>query len=262
MGAVGYARAMRVFRAHGLGNDYLVYEEGPPLTPALVCSLCDRHEGVGADGVLEPVPAAEGARFGLRIHNPDGSEAEKSGNGLRIYAWWRSRGSPAAFSVWTRGGVVECQVAGDRVRVEMGKARIVATTVLAGVVCHRVDLGNPHAVVLGIPSDWEELGPLIEESVEGRTNVQFAQIVAPGRVRVRVWERGAGVTRSSGSSACAVAAVGVARGLLLSPVVVSMDGGDLEVDVAHDGGVTLEGPVAPIGQVVMHPEWVRYHTRT
>lgn len=252
---------MRVFRAHGLGNDYLVYEEGPSLTPALVRALCDRHEGVGSDGVLEPVPPADGAGFGLRIHNPDGSQAEKSGNGLRIYAWWRARGAPAAFSVWTPGGVVQCQVAGQRVRVEMGRARMLGTTVIAGLVCHRVDLGNPHAVVLGIPTNWEELGPTVENAVERRTNVQFAQVVAPNRVRVRVWERGAGVTRSSGSSACAVAAVGVSRGLLLSPTVVEMPGGELEVDVGRDGAVTLEGPVMPVGQVVLHPEWVRWHTR-
>lgn len=245
---------MRVFRAHGLGNDYLVYEDGPKLTPALVRALCERHTGIGSDGVLEPVPPRDGADRGLRIHNPDGSEAEKSGNGLRIYAWWCTGGRPGAFVVWTPGGLVGCAVDGERVRLRMGPARSLGSTVLAGVAVHRVDLGNPHAVVLGIPTDWETLGPIIEHSVEGRTNVQFAEVLGPHRVRARIWERGAGRTRSSGSSACAVAVVCAARGLVRAPVQVEMEGGDLEVDLV-DGDVLLEGPVTPVGRIEVHPSW-------
>ncbi|MFN7143233.1 MAG: diaminopimelate epimerase [Myxococcota bacterium] len=253
---------MRLFRSHGLGNDYLVYEAGPPLTPALVRAICDRHEGVGSDGVLEPVPARDGADFGLRIHNPDGSEAEKSGNGLRIYADWlvRAQGAPAVFTVWTAGGVVRCEV-GEEVRVAMGRARLVGRETLAGMETDRVDVGNPHAVVASIPEDWEARGAVIERSVPGRTNVQFVEPVDGHTLRARVWERGAGRTKSSGSSACAVATVGVARGWVRSPVRVEMEGGVLGVVVGEDGSVDLRGPVEPVGRVEVDAGWVARRTR-
>jgi len=247
---------MRLFRAHGLGNDYLLYEEGPPLTPRLVRALCHRNTGVGSDGVLEPCRSPDGALRGVRIHNPDGSEAEKSGNGLRIYAWWCTRGAPEEFLVWTRGGVVRCMVDGLRVRVEMGVATRAEPRLVDGVVTHPVDLGNPHAVVLGIPADWERLGAVIEGSVPGRTNVQFVEVEGHGHVRARIWERGAGHTLSSGSSACAVAAVAVGRGLVRSPVRVEMEGGELTVWVEPDGRVTMEGPVEPVGWITVDPAWV------
>ncbi len=249
---------MRLYRSHGLGNDYLVFEEGPPLTPALVRAVCHRHEGVGSDGILEPVPPRDGTDFGLRIHNPDGSEAEKSGNGLRIYADWlvRQRGAPSTFSVWTAGGIVRCVVDGEQVRVAMGRARVSPPSTLAGVTVHRVDVGNPHAVVLGIPSEWEAVGAAIEHAVEGRTNVQFVEFTGPSTIRARVWERGAGRTASSGSSACAVAAVGVALGRVVSPVRVEMEGGVLRVEVGPDGAVDLEGPVEGIGRVEVDAAWL------
>lgn len=241
---------MRFWRAHGLGNDYLVLETGEPLGPALVRAVCDRHTGVGSDGVLEPTPD------GVRIHNPDGSEAEKSGNGLRIYALWRvrRRAAPADFEVRTAGGRVHCHVDGDVVRVEMGEARLVEETVLAGWPVTRVDVGNPHAVHLGIPEGWLAAGAAVEHAVPGRTNVQFVE-VHDGVVHARIWERGAGHTLSSGSSASAVAAVCVARGLVGSPVTVRMEGGDLRVWV--DGArVTQEGPVEPIGVVEVDAVWL------
>lgn len=246
---------MRLFRSHGLGNDYLVLEAGV-VTPALVRAICDRHEGVGSDGVLEPVDGA-GCDYGLRIHNPDGSEAEKSGNGLRIFADWlvRVRGAPACFTVRTLGGVVTCDV-GEQVRVAMGAARLLGVEDLAGNEAHRVDVGNPHAVIAGIPADWEARGAAVEHAVSGRTNVQFVEPVDACTLRVRVWERGAGRTKSSGSSACAVATVGVALGWVRSPVRVEMEGGVLGVVVHPDGRVDLEGPVEPIGRVELDPAWL------
>lgn len=246
---------MRLFRSHGLGNDYLVLEDGT-VTPALVRALCDRHEGVGSDGVLEPVDGG-GCDYGLRIHNPDGSEAEKSGNGLRIYADWlvRARGAPPRFTVRTLGGVVTCEV-GEQIRVAMGTARLLGVETLAGNEAHRVDVGNPHAVVSGIPADWEARGAAIEHAVPGRTNVQFVEPVDAHTLRARVWERGAGRTKSSGSSACAVATVGVARGWVRSPVRVEMEGGVLGVVVHPDGRVDLEGPVEPIGRFDVDPAWL------
>lgn len=252
---------MRLHRSHGLGNDYLVLEEGD-LDPALVRAVCDRHEGVGSDGVLEPAPPRGGADYGLRIHNPDGSEAEKSGNGLRIYADWlvRRRGAPSEFTVWTRGGIVRCVVVADTVCVAMGRARLLGESVLAGVTAHRVDVGNPHAVVLGVPEEWERVGSAIEHAVAGRTNVQFVEKVDDFTLSARVWERGAGRTRSSGSSASAVAMVGVVLGLVVSPVRVVMEGGTIDVRVAPDGEVEIEGPVEPVCDIEVDPAWLRRRT--
>lgn len=252
---------MRLFRAHGLGNDYLLYEAGPPLTPALVRAICNRHLGIGSDGLLEPCRSPDGAHPGVRIHNPDGSEAEKSGNGLRIYAWWRTRGTTERFWVWTRGGMVTCEVDGPNVSVEMGVATRAEPRLVEGTVIHPVDLGNPHAVVLGMPPDWAALGARIEQAVPGRTNVQFIEVVGPHHVRARIWERGAGHTLSSGSSACAIAAVVVGRALAKSPVQVEMEGGTMTVTVEPDGRVTLKGPVEPVGTIEVDPGWIARRTR-
>lgn len=243
---------MRFWRAHGLGNDYLVLETGDALPPALVRAICDRNTGVGSDGILEPIP---GDPWRVRIHNPDGSEAEKSGNGLRIFARWLvdRRDAGPVFHVETAGGRVRCHV-GEEVRVEMGAARIVGVETLGGLEVTRVDVGNPHAVHLGIPEDWPLRGATIERSVPGRTNVQFVE-VRDGVAHARIWERGAGHTRSSGSSACAIATVCVARGLLTSPVLVRMEGGDLRVVVGDE--VEIEGPVEPIAIIEVDPGWVR-----
>ncbi|MEN9787282.1 MAG: Diaminopimelate epimerase [Pseudomonadota bacterium] len=251
---------MEFFRAHGLGNDYLVWVATPdaaPPTPAQVRLVCDRHRGVGGDGVLVPVDAPDGG-YGVRILNPDGSEAEKSGNGLRILAWWlhHRRGAPESFAVWTRGGTVRCVVEGARVRVDMGRAIVGAVERRGAHAVIPVDVGNPHAVVRvdAEPSraDWHGAGAWLEQSVPGRTNVQFVWLQA-GAVHARVWERGAGPTLASGSSACAVAAALVAQGAVASPVTVRMEGGDLHVDVHADGSVRLEGPVAPVGSVRLDP---------
>jgi diaminopimelate epimerase len=230
-------------------------ESGEPLSPPLVRALCDRHRGVGGDGVLEPVAPREGAEFGLRIHNPDGSEAEKSGNGLRIFAHWlvSQRGAEADFRVWTPGGLVRCHVAGTDVTVEMGSFRAWGPEVLAGEEAWRVDVGNPHAVIFGWPEDWRARGAAVEQSVPGRTNVQFVE-VRGGVAYARIWERGAGETLSSGSSACAVAVAGVRRGLLTSPVEVRMAGGALAIEVGE--ALTMRGPVEGVGRIVVQPGWV------
>ncbi len=227
-----------------------------PLPSALVRDVCDRHHGIGSDGILEPVAPQGGADYGLRIHNPDGSEAEKSGNGLRIFAHWlvHERHAPPRFRVWTLGGVVTCAVSGDEVRVGMGPARIWGPECLAGHDAWRVDVGNPHAVVFARPADWQRVGAAVETSVPGRTNVQFVE-VREGVAFASIWERGAGETLSSGSSACAVAAVCVHRGLLASPVTVRMGGGDLVVRVGAE--LDLIGPVEAIGRVEVRPEWWR-----
>lgn len=281
------------FKGHGLGNDYLVVDPGEAdfdLTPGNVRRLCDRHLGVGSDGMLAPEPSGS-ADFGLRIWNPDGSEAEKSGNGLRIFARWlhaTRRTRKTQFSVETRGGVVpvrlELDAAGDasRASLEMGHAsfrpadlpcsleveELVDVPIRAG---HRslrftgVSVGNPHCVVFRPPekgfsrSDLLALGPVLEtHAVFPRfTNVQLVTDTGPNRLEVLVWERGAGETLASGSSACAAASAAVKRGVVESPVEVSMPGGVLHVEVDADFAITLSGPVEEVCRGQLADSWVR-----
>ena len=267
------------YKGHGLGNDYLAVElDGLPfdLTPPAVRLLCDRNTGVGSDGILAAVPA-EAADFGLRIFNPDGTEAEKSGNGIRIYAAYlldrgRVRIGPP-FTVETPGGIVRVRIVDESddgvldVEVEMGTASFRSADVgLAGpdrevdgealelpsgdrVLINTVSVGNPHCVVFQDELDVEELrrrAPQISTHPDFArgTNVQFAVAAEPGAVDAWVWERGAGETRASGSSACAVAAAAVRRGMVSErQVAVRMPGGTLQVEVRDDWSLVLRGPV-------------------
>jgi diaminopimelate epimerase len=276
---------MRFFRAHGLGNDYLAADlRALPfdLSPPAVRQICDRHRGVGSDGILVAVPS-DAADFGLRILNPDGSEAEKSGNGLRIFAAYLHAlgrvGLSRRFSVETRGGRVEMEIlaqpaAGEwMVEVEMGAAAFRSAAVgLAGpdrdstqeilelpsgerLDSTAVSLGNPHCVVFQDELEVERLrrvAPAVATHpwFESGTNVQFARVVAADTLEAWVWERGAGETLASGSSACAVAAAAVRRGLVSSrEIAVRMPGGTLHVEVRDDWSIRLRGPVEDVGWV-------------
>lgn len=258
---------MNGFKAHGLGNDYLVWT-GRPVDPQLAIALCDRHTGPGSDGVLEPT-GTDRADHGVRIWNPDGSVAEKSGNGLRIFAWWlhHLRGTGTTFTIDTGHDVVHCVVDGDQVTVEMGTARFheLPTRLDLGSVQLPVvslDVGNPHCVCFRDEADldalpWRQWGPAIENhpAFPNRTNVQFARVI-DGAVHIRIWERGAGETSASGSSSCATAAAAVKTGRVpAGPVEVHMPGGVLYVTVGDDYAVTLRGPVAPVGTFELHPGW-------
>jgi diaminopimelate epimerase len=269
-------------RSHALGNDYLVVDGESfalRLSPATVRRLCDRHAGVGSDGVLERVPVAPaGFDAALRIHNPDGSEAEKSGNGVRIYAKFLfDHGDAPAdrrLRIHTAGGAVEASLVERRadrsvLRVSMGRASFrcadlpmhppadaaspdgewISRPLRAGdreleATC--VSMGNPHVVVFGAPLEEgfvRRLGPLVENHpwFPNRTNVQVAEVVARDTVRAMIWERGAGWTLSSGSSSCAVAAACVRLGLTDRRVAVVMPGGTLDVVVAEDWSVEQIG---------------------
>jgi diaminopimelate epimerase len=271
-------RPLRLFRAHGLGNDYLVAEaealEGLDVGAA-ARTLCDRHAGVGSDGLLL-AGAADGADFGVRILNPDGGEAERSGNGLRILALYLHRLERVrrgrSFSVGTAAGPVQMEIlsADDgplRVAVEMGRARFGPGAVGFTGVGEEVDLGgrtvafvpvsvgNPHAVVLRDRLEEEHfraLAPRISTHRDFATgvNVQFAAPAGDGTLEARVWERGAGETRASGSSACAVAAAAVRGGVVPhGEVEVRMPGGSLQVEVRESWEIRLTGPVEGIGWV-------------
>ncbi|MFN3286330.1 MAG: diaminopimelate epimerase [bacterium] len=278
----------RFVKSHALGNDYIVLEAQEldfPLTPEAVRRLCDRHFGVGSDGVLVRV-WSERADFGLRIYNPDGSEAEKSGNGLRIFAKYlydRGLARTPEFTVETPGGVVRCdvEVQGGRVvqvTVDMGEATFSSPRIpvrgparevvdepleVEGTTVRitAVNVGNPHCVVftpdLG-SVDFYRLGPALERhpAFPQRTNVQFVQVLGPDRVRIRIWERGAGETLASGSSACAVAAACVRRGLTGRQLQVEMDGGVLRVSVDEGFQLRMAGPASQVYAGELAPEFV------
>ncbi len=290
-GQIRYSRPVIPFvKGHGLGNDYLVVDAGdlggeaPP--PETVRLWCDRHRGVGADGILVRVPSPT-ADFGVRIFNPDGSEAEKSGNGLRIFAkYLLDHGHAVAprFTVETAGGVVACEchlVAGrvDAVTVEMGRATFVPAEIpmlgVAGeavevpldvpggerIVVTAVSIGNPHCVVFRDAVDeaaCRALGPVLERhaAFPRRTNVQLARALGPDAVDIRIWERGAGYTLASGSSSCGAAAAAVRTGRCEpGRIRVRMPGGELIVHVRADWSLRLEGPVVEVftGRIALPP---------
>src|SRR5437870_8475024 len=277
-------------KGHGLGNDYVVVDQADlhePLSTRAIQKICDRNRGVGSDGILLLVPSAK-ADFGLRIFNPDGSEAEKSGNGLRIFAKYLSEHGHAkstTFTVETKGGIVECvcHAAGGRiaaVTVEMGRATFRAPEIpmngpdreVVGVPLQlsdgttlsvtAVSVGNPHCVTFVSRLDDAEcrrLGPLIENhpAFPNRTNVQFARPHARDTLDILIWERGAGFTLASGSSSCGAAAAAVKNGLCgHGRVRVRMPGGELVIEVRLDWSVRLEGPVEEVYRGTLSAEFV------
>jgi diaminopimelate epimerase len=261
-------------KSHGLGNDYVVVDAatfGVALTPERVRLLCHRNLGLGSDGILE-VDVRE-STF-LRIWNPDGSEAERSGNGLRIAAKFLAEHGYAKrdeFVIETVAGPVATRVfragSGGRVeavRLEMGRAtvdRAERTLDVEGTALDvtLVSVGNPHCVVFGQPMTRErlfELGPKIENHARfpKRINVQLAEPLARDRVRALIWERGAGHTLASGTSSCAVAVACVDRGLADARVTVEMEGGTLDIDVAADLSLVMKGPVEEVFAGTISPD--------
>jgi diaminopimelate epimerase len=268
------------FKGHGLGNDYLVLRAGSlgfRLTPRAIRLLCDRHRGIGGDGILlhERSRVAD-AR--MRIFNPDGSEAQKSGNGARIFARYLHRwGLPGrrAYAIETAGGRIRARVLGrgTRFTVDMGTATFDSRALpmrgprreavrehmsVGGrtLTFTGVSVGNPHAVFYFPRLDLallRRLGPLIERHrlFPERTNVQFANAVSRRRVEAIIWERGAGETQASGSSACAVAAAGRRLGLLGDAVTVAMPGGSLAIGLDDAWRLTMTGPAVEVATGVL-----------
>jgi diaminopimelate epimerase len=252
-------------RSHGLGNDYIVMDPKDlpfELTPAAVRLICDRNRGVGSDGILVVSPG-QGADFGVRILNPDGSEAEKSGNGVRIFAkFLREHGYTRKdrFTLHTLGGRVTCVLEHEagrvaQITVDMGTARFddFDSIEVDGkrIEVTSVSVGNPHCVVI-VPDlskvDVRGLGPKIENhaAFPNRTNVQFAQIVSRHEVKIEIWERGAGYTLASGSSSCAVAAACYRKGLVDRDMTITMPGGQLAISTNERGEIQMRGPVEEI----------------
>ncbi len=259
--------AVRFEKWQALGNDYLIVER-TDLDEELVRHLCDRHFGVGADGVLllEP-PDEPGFVARLRIFNPDGSEAELSGNGARqaiMYLRHRGWTDRDTFSIQTIAGEIRPTITGPTTcRVDMGRASLTSkdylggppdgTGMVEGFRFQHVSIGNPQCAIRVDDLDElerldvQEIGPRIEHAplFPNRTNTSFWTELAPDTIRARIFERGAGETLSSGTGACGAAVAHVLRGGD-SPVTVKLDGGELEVEVDESLHVDLTGWAVPV----------------
>jgi diaminopimelate epimerase len=247
---------MRFSKWHALGNAYLLVERADleaPLGPDDARQLCDPHHGVGADGVLE-IADVRGAEANVVVWNPDGSAAEMSGNGARIAAMWLARRSGVAFPRLHFGGrLVPARVSGDDVEVDLGEVHVGRPEGLEvdgeRLEVTPVSVGNPHAVIRRDPTREEllRIGPLVErhERFPDRANVQLVRPDGPNDLTVVVWERGAGETLASGSSAAAATAAAVVHGWCESPVRVRLPGGTLTVDI-REGRAIVNGPAVEI----------------
>ncbi|MFH1718802.1 MAG: diaminopimelate epimerase [Planctomycetota bacterium] len=269
---------------HGLGNDYLVIDpcvHDVDLTPDAIRLICDRNFGVGADGILYG-PLDSGGDLRVRIFNPDGSEAEKSGNGLRIFAKYLFENGyvgSKSFTISTLGGDVEVQIqdeAANLITINMGKVTFLSTEIpVTGsqrevvneeleingakykVTC--LSIGNPHCV---IPVEdvseqmARKLGPYVENhaSFPNRINMQLLRVIDRANIEIRIWERGAGYTLASGSSSCAAAAAAHKLGMVDGEIEVKMPGGSLSVEIGAQEEILMTGPVEGIFEGRFHPD--------
>lgn len=278
---------MRFYKYHALGNDYLVLNpadfaawNGAPSVEQIRV-ICHRNFGVGSDGILwGPLPSKQ-SEFGLRIFNPDGSEAEKSGNGLRIFSrflWDQGLVKNPRFTVETPGGHVESVIKdhGRLITVAMGavsfdSAKIPVTGPAREVLNEKIrildrdftfcaaTIGNPHCV-LPLAEISAELahtyGPHLETHANfpRKTNVQFLQVIDRANIRIEIWERGAGYTLASGSSSSAAAAVAHKLGLVDRDVTVHMPGGKIGIEIGDGFSIMMTGTVNKVAEGTMHPD--------
>jgi diaminopimelate epimerase len=276
-------------KSHGLGNEYIVLDLENidfKLTDAAIRRLCNINFGIGSDGVLLKVPSAK-ADFGLKIFNPDASEAEKSGNGLRIfckYVFDYHFTNSKIFTVETLGGIVKAEIIeleNDKVKmisVDMGKAIFkskdipvnsqkevfIGETIHVGdtdIEINCVSIGNPHCVV--IKEELEEVeikryGPLLENHAlfPNRINVQFAKVLSKNEAQILIWERGAGFTLASGSSSCAVACVLLKKGLTDNDITIRMKGGILKIQIDKNWNIRMTGEVREIAYGILTSDFL------
>jgi diaminopimelate epimerase len=275
---------VRFKKYHGLGNDYLVIDPkvcDVDLTPDTIRLICDRNFGVGADGILYG-PIKYGINLSLRIFNPDGSEAEKSGNGLRIFAKYVFENKyvdKKNFAIETKGGIVEACIedeSGNLIKVNMGRMTFQSTKIpVRGrereVVNEEIQIdgikykatclsvGNPHCV---IPMDEvteqkvKELGPKIEnhDMFPNRINVQLLKVIDRANIEIGIWERGAGYTLASGSSSCASAGAAHRLEMVDSKINVKMPGGILFVEICENDELYLTGEVEGVFEGCFHTD--------
>jgi diaminopimelate epimerase len=270
---------------HGLGNDYLIVDPNKnnlKMVKESVQLLCNRHFGIGSDGILYG-PIFENNKIKVKIYNPDGSEAEKSGNGIRIFSrYLKDAGyiKNQALILDTLGGSVEVEYIDNKAHmlmVVMGKVAFMSDVIpvagpkrevvneiinLNGVnykmTC--VSIGNPHCVIVmdEISSNLaKELGPLVEnnELFPKRINMQLMKVIDRQNIQIEIYERGAGYTLASGSSSCAAAAVAYKLDLIDSSVIVHMPGGNLKIDIKPDGMIFMTGPVNGVGTITLSEQF-------
>jgi len=267
---------------HGLGNDYLVIDPNVSdvrLSPESIRLICDRNFGIGSDGILYG-PIKGGDIPELRIFNPDGSEAEKSGNGLRIFAKYLFESKyvdKKNFSIKTLGGMVKVHIQDDAanlIKINMGKVTFLSTEIpVKGkkrevineplevngvkykVTC--LSIGNPHCVV---PMEditeekTKKLGPYIEnhKMFPNRINMQLLKVIDRENIEIKIWERGAGYTLASGSSSCAAAAAANKLGLVDRKINVKMPGGSLFIEIDDNQEIYMTGPVEGVFEGRFH----------
>jgi diaminopimelate epimerase len=272
---------------HGLGNEYIVLDAADidfTLTTLAIKRLCNINYGIGSDGIVLKVPSDK-ADFGFRVYNPDGSEAEKSGNGLRIfckYLYDYGFCNKEKFSVETLTDIVHAEIIEKRnskaylIKIDMGKAvfspadipvasgkaEFIAEKIQAGdrefeVNC--VSVGNPHCVVIKQDLDEAEIrkyGPLLENHplFPNRINVQFARVISDHDAELLIWERGAGFTLASGSSSCAAASILVKRGLINGDLTMHMRGGEIKIQIDKEWNIKMTGEVREIASGVLSQE--------
>jgi diaminopimelate epimerase len=278
---------MRFHKYHALGNDYIVLHPAdfptwqPAPTVEQIRVVCHRNFGVGSDGILwGPLPSTQ-SEFGLRIFNPDGSEAEKSGNGLRIFSrflWDQGLVKQPTFTVETPGGHVKTVIkdGGKLLTIEMGNvsfasAKIPVVGPPRDVLNEKIriqdreftfnaaTIGNPHCVIV-LPEISEALarryGPDLEvhPNFPRKTNVQFLRVIDRANVQIEIWERGAGYTLASGSSSSASAAVAHKLGLADRSVTVHMPGGKIGIEIGDNFSILMTGTVNKVAEGTMHPD--------
>ena len=258
-------------KMHGLGNDFVVVDgrtADAALSEAQYRAVGDRRRGVGYDQFLTILPPKNGGLAYMAIHNPDGSQAQACGNGTRCVAslLMDEAGAEEIVLETVVGGLVCKRAADGRVTVDMGKANLgwneipisVETDTLEVTVpgaeaygpATMVNMGNPHAVFFVADAealDLARIGPPIETNpiFPERANIEFVSVLAPDRLRMRVWERGAGITQACGSGACATVVAAARRGMIPGrSASVVLDGGVLDITWREDGHVEMTGPVA------------------
>jgi len=280
---------MKYTKYHALGNDYLVLDpkDGPLPEQEEIVRICHRNFGLGSDGILYGPLKTEKADFGLRIINPDGSEAEKSGNGLRIFARYLHDSGTVkhdAFTVDTLGGLVTCQVGecADSITVDMGRVEFSAEGTTADTkdpkngsigqdlsfngktqTVYIADIGNPHCVVVQDEISAKQAkkdGAAIElhANFPNRTNVQFLKILDRNNIQIEIWERGAGYTLASGSSSSAAAAVAHRIGLCDCDITVHMPGGQIKIQIGDNYSVRMTGPTTRVALIDFDEDALRF----
>ncbi|MDY6933789.1 MAG: diaminopimelate epimerase [Spirochaetota bacterium] len=267
---------MKFVKYHALGNDYIVLNPidlDTKLDINTIKLICHRNYGIGSDGILIGPYESSECDFGLSILNPDGSEAEKSGNGLRIfsrYLWDIGLVHDDTFTILTLGGQVKSQVLdkGSSVTVDMGRVsfqsnKIPVTGPQREVINETIivdgselkfcsaTIGNPHCVVLLDEISEQtahKYGPVIERDSRfpNRTNVQFMKVLDKNNIQIEIWERGAGYTLASGSSSSAAAAIAYRLGLCNSNIAVHMPGGKIAISISKDFSIIMTGSVTRI----------------